>query len=167
MVYREADRLAESKNKLIGTEQSNKETHCSSPSCSNKSEERSEVSGGSPTTGSCLNSRQLMHSTKKKEKHSKDKEVSSKRRRKSVSPSFQHSRRSRSRSVSRSRKRRRSPSPSTNGKSREHERRSDHRKNDTRRDLIQTNRRSNQSSHRRRERVSWSLIILTKCLLSK
>ncbi|KAK6101822.1 Protein kinase domain family protein [Brugia pahangi] len=149
MVYREADRLAESKNKLIGTEQSNKETHCSSPSCSNKSEERSEVSGGSPTTGSCLNSRQLMHSTKKKEKHSKDKEVSSKRRRKSVSPSFQHSRRSRSRSVSRSRKRRRSPSPSTNGKSREHERRSDHRKNDTRRDLIQTNRRSNQSRRRR------------------
>lgn len=50
------------------------------------------MSGGSPATGSVHNSRQLMHSTKKKEKHSKDREVSSKKRRKSVSPSFQHSR---------------------------------------------------------------------------
>ncbi|MCP9259364.1 Cyclin-dependent kinase 12 [Dirofilaria immitis] len=123
MVYKEADRLLE-------------KTHCSSPSCSIRSEELSEVSSGSPATGSLRNSRQLMHSTKRKKNTPGTEKCHQKTR-------------SRSRSVSRNRKRRRSPSPSTNGKIREHERRSDHRKNETRRDLMQANRRINQSRRRR------------------
>lgn len=50
------------------------------------------MSGGSPATGSFRNIRQLMHSAKKKEKHSREREMSSKKRRKSTSPPFQHSR---------------------------------------------------------------------------
>ncbi|VDN02201.1 unnamed protein product [Thelazia callipaeda] len=141
MVYKETGHLSQSKNKPAEAGQSIKETHCSSPSCSNKSD-HNEASASSPSPEGFQHNRNSMHSSKKKEKHSKE---TSKKRRRS---------RSRSRSVTRSWKRRRSPSPTVNGKIREHERRSDHRKSDARRDLLQTNRRNNQKRRRSPQRSS-------------